>query len=144
MSTLNFRHIGIVVKNIEKQMYFYKDLLGLELYSEDEEFGDYIDFLFNDNNIKLKTHKLGNQGNVIIELLKFERKTKTNKQKIDLFTSGITHFAISVNNIDELYEKLTNNNIEFINKPTVSKNKLFKVCFCKDFEGNCIELVQKI
>ena len=43
---------------------------------------------------------------------------------------------------DVWHEKLIGIGIEFINEPKLNPEKTAKVAFCKDFEGNLLELVQ--
>ena len=40
-----FRHVGIVVKDLEKQLQFYRDYLGLEVYYSQIEKGNFLENL---------------------------------------------------------------------------------------------------
>lgn len=138
-----FRHVGIVVENIEKQLFFYKELLGLEVYYEEIEKGYFLETIIGYKDVSPKIYKLGKDNKTIVELLYFgnnlEQINKTN-----LIKKGITHFAITIENLENTYEILSNNNINFVSKPMLSPSGKHKVCFCQDFESNFIELVENL
>ena len=47
------RHIGIVVKNIENSLKFYRDLLGLQIQRAMNESGEYIDNMLGFKDVKV-------------------------------------------------------------------------------------------
>ena len=141
----NIRHFGLVVLNLEKALVFYKDLLGLSIQGKTEESGDFISKMLSFENIKVKTVKLSaNDNSTRIELLEFENPKVNSAKKNNLFEPGFTHISLTVKNLDELYLRLKNSNIEFNSQPTISPNGTLKVVFCKDFEGNYLELIEEI
>ncbi|MDP1879877.1 MAG: VOC family protein [Parachlamydiaceae bacterium] len=142
MSVLGFRHVGIVVKDIQTQLFFYQELLGLELYYHEIEKGIFLDTLLGDDGLSPSIYKLGNKGNTLVELLDFGSNLHSVDIKTSLLQNGYTHFSITINDLDYLYNRLCENKVEFINPPRISDNGKFKVCFCRDFENNFIELVE--
>ena len=54
----------------------------------------------------------------------------------------ISHFAVTVKNVDSLYKKLKKNGIKFVSEPTLSNDKKVKLTFCRAPEGTLIEMVQ--
>ena len=52
---INIRHTGIVVKDPEKMISFYRDVLGFVLEKESEETGEYINELLSINTGYVKT-----------------------------------------------------------------------------------------
>jgi hypothetical protein len=142
MNIINYRHTGVVAKNIKKSLFFYKNLLNLKLIKKSIENKKIIQKLLNIKISKLTTYKLGYNSKIIIEILHFN---KTNKnEKILLNTEGITHISLTVKNLNTIYNKLIKNKVKFISKPIFSENKKFKLCFCKTPEGCYLELVQVI
>lgn len=137
-----FRHIGIVVNDLEKQLKFYKDLLQLEIYYNQIEKGHYLQTLLGVKNAEANIYKLGKDKKTIVELLHFSKNSLISERKIN--ESGLTHFAITVTNLNELYNKMKNENVEFISPPVITDDNKHKVCFCKDYENNFIELVEVI
>lgn len=141
----NIRHFGLVVSNLEKALVFYRDLLGLCVQGKTDENGDFISKILFSENVKLKTVKLSaNDNSTRIELLEFKNPKINSTKKTNLFEPGFTHISLTVKNLDELYIRLKNSNIEFNSQPTISPNGSLKVVFCKDFEGNYLELIEEI
>ena len=121
--------MGLVVSDMEKALYFYRDLLGLKIQGTTNEEGNFINQLLNKEDIKLKTVKLS---------------TDDNTTRIELFNTGFTHVAFTVDNLDEIYMHLKNGGVQFNCPPKLSPNGMLKVTFCRDFEGNYLELTQEI
>jgi catechol 2,3-dioxygenase-like lactoylglutathione lyase family enzyme len=138
-----FRHIGIVVKNLEKQLFFYKELIGLDVYYEETEKGIFLETLIGIKDVAPKIYKLGKNNQTIVELLYFPENLSEDKNN-NLINIGITHFAITVEDLDKKYKLLKKNDVNFISEPIVSPNGKHKVCFSQDFESNYIELVQNL
>jgi catechol-2,3-dioxygenase len=121
-------------------LHFYSEILGMDVISNELEEGNFLNKILGYNDIKGDIIKLGKDNKTIVELLDFNKK-EINSNKT-LIKNGFTHFAITVSNVEELYDKLLQNNFFVISDPQVSVNKKFKVCFCKDPEGNFIEIVE--
>jgi catechol 2,3-dioxygenase-like lactoylglutathione lyase family enzyme len=139
------RHLGLVVSNIDKSLEFYHDLLGLHIQGKTDEKGSFISKILSHENVELKTVKLSADDNSTrIELLQFKNPKNVKTKKNDLFEPGLTHFSLTVKNLDELYLRLKNLKIEFNYPPIISPNGTLKVAFCRDFEGNYVELIEEI
>ena len=120
-------------------------MLGLKLEGSTDEYGDFISDLFARDGIELKTQKLSADDNATrIELIEFSVPESNQNEKVKLFNQGFTHVALTVNNLDELYSQLKDAGVKFNSPPKLSPNKSLKVTFCKDFEGNYLELIQEI
>jgi predicted enzyme related to lactoylglutathione lyase len=141
----SFRHVGIVVKNIKVSSMFYKKFFGFKHEIEMSEGGQYLEYLWGQKNATIKTLKLSDSTNKIsLELLEvFSVDGRSSDIKtLKIYDIGITHFALTVKNIDKLYEEMKKESIEFINKPIVTLDNKAKVAFCKDPNGCFIELVE--
>lgn len=141
---LQLRHVGIVVRNLTKSLYFYQQLLGLKIHKEMVEESSFIDAILGLKDIKVKTVKLQIPKSSIIELLYYFSPTspKINARKIH--ETGITHFALTVKDLDKEYHRLKKAAIKFVSCPQKSPDGLAKVAFCKDPDGNYIELVEAL
>ena len=141
----NIRHLGLVVTNMDKALEFYHDLLGLHIQGKTVENGDFISKLFDSENVELKTIKLSADDNSTrLELLEFTNPKTSKTKKIALFEPGFTHISLTVKNLETLYLRLIKFGIEFNCPPTISPNGTLKIAFCKDFEGNYLELTEEI
>ena len=140
---LNFRHIGIVVEDLNKSLHFYNDLLGFELIKRMNESGEYINNLTSVLDLNITTVKLRIPGGGIVELIQIN---SPNKRHItaSITNVGITHFALTVDNIDETYRYLSEHGVKFVFPPIESPDGYAKVSFCKDPNNIFIELVQEI
>ena len=100
------RHIGIVVNDLEKTKDFWINTIGFKLHIEAMEESPFIDELLAINDPALTTVKLIDSKGFIIELLKFENYEVGNSWSGDLKTTGLTHIALTVDNLDELVVNL--------------------------------------
>ena len=141
---ISIRHIGIVVEDIEKSLSFYRDLLGFEVAKDMFEEGGEIDVFLGMENVYVRTVKLKDSNGMMIELLKFysHRKDASSNADNQLVNIGCSHFALTVDNLDELYQKLKEKSIYFLSEPQTSSDNSVKVAFCKDPEGTFIEIVE--
>lgn len=140
----NIRHVGLVVSNLDKSLMFYRDLLGLKIQGTTSEEGDFISSITSIDNVILNTIKLSADDNSTrIELIELLSEIPASNN-VQLSTRGFTHIALTVLNLDELYTKLQNQGIEFTCKPKISPNGKLKITFCRDFEGNFLELTQEL
>ena len=137
------RHMGIVVSDMEKSLKFYRDLLGLKVKSLVDEEGEFLDNMLAHENVKNKVAKLyAKNGNALVELI--DSKLYGNKKDRDFFTIGASHFALTVDDLDETYDYLIKNGVKFTAPPQQSPDGFAKVTFCEDPDGTLIELVEVI
>ncbi|MDR4496495.1 MAG: VOC family protein [Candidatus Scalindua sp.] len=125
---MQLNHIGIINKNEEQALQFYKDFLGLEKTKEivlSPELSEQLFSLYHE-----------------IKVLVFENEGI----KIEVFISdfqlahpNFTHFGIMVDNFSEVSEKAKQSHVDLI----IGNHKEKTVYFLKDFSGNLIEIKQK-
>ena len=137
------RHTGIVVNDLARAVHFYKDILGFKVKRDMLEFGPAIDSLFGFNGVKVKTIKLSADDGNLIELLYYESHRAT-LAKRNIYDTGYSHIALTVDRLDEEYSKLKKMGIKFSGMPQISADGKVKIAFCHDPEGNSIELVEEI
>ena len=130
---IEFRHVGIVVNDLEKAMWFYHKVLGLEIivkerlskeYSE-KLFKKYLDLTF----VKFKPS---------LEIYYFHNKKSKSKNK------DFRHFALTVTDIEKLWKKLHNLGFMCYNKPISDAQAKHSLFFTRDPFGNLIEFVEEI
>lgn len=137
------RHTGIVVSNLDKALYFYRDILGLKIKREMLETGEYIDNLSALKGVKVKTIKMSAKDGSLIELLYYESHHSEIRSR-GICDIGYSHIAFTVENLDNEYKRLKEKRIKFNCVPQVSPDGKAKVTFCRDPEGNIIELVEEL
>lgn len=138
------RHTGIVVNDLEKAISFYQDLLGLKIVKRKEETGKFIDKITGLKNVTATTVKMAAADGALVELLRFSSHPDNVSASSKITTTGITHLAFTVGDLDSLYQKLKEQGVIFVSQPQVAPNKFAKVVFCQDPEGNLLELAQEL
>lgn len=135
----NIRHTGIVVRDLEESLHFYK-LLGFKIYKRVKESVNFISKISAKEGVILETIKLTAPNDSMIELLEYG-KDKLQEERT-MFGLGIAHIAFTVENVEEVYNKLRKKEIKFNSPPETSPDGYAKVVFCKAPEGSFIELVE--
>ena len=136
------RHTGITVTNLEPALVFYRDLLGLKIVKDFVEEGTYINTISGFGSIELRMVKLVDDFGSMIELLQYLSHPIVVVGHKMLYAIGISHVAFEVDDLDETYERLVSVGIPFNSTPCVSPDYYAKVAFCRDPDGNLVELVQ--
>jgi catechol 2,3-dioxygenase-like lactoylglutathione lyase family enzyme len=141
--TTSVRHVGIVVGDLERSLHFYRDLLGLQIERLMDESGHFVETILGLPGVRVTTAKLrGAEGPTLVELLHFREPVGVRREPMSPLTLGLTHIALTVDDVDATYQRLSKAGIAFIEAPQVSPTGLAKVAFCRDPEGTLIELVQ--
>ena len=138
------RHVGIVVKDLAKTTDFWTNLIGFKLHIDAIEQSPYIDELLGIPNPGLRTVKLIDENGFIIELLAFANHPAKDNWEGSLATTGLTHIALTVSDLESLTIKLKENNYKFISEIKKSPNGAVKVVFVKGPEGLMLELVEPL
>ena len=133
-----------MVNDIEKTRDFWINTLGFKLHIEAKEESPYIDKLLAIKNPVLTTIKLIDSKGFLIELLKFDNYEVENSWSGDLKTTGLTHIALTVDNLDDLVDNLKKQNYKPLSDIKISPNKEVKVVFVKGPEAIMLELVQEL
>lgn len=140
--TATVRHVGIVVQDLEFCINFWKEIFEFEIVVDQIEPSPYIDELLGIKNPNLRTVKLKDKNGMIIELLKFENYPDTPKWNNKIYSTGLTHIALTVNDIEMFSQKLNNNNFKLCSKIINSQKNNVKVCFVRGPENLYIEVVE--
>ena len=88
--------------------------LGFQLHIEALEQSPYIDELLSIKDPNLTTVKLIDSKGFIIELLKFDNYQVEETWSGDLKTTGLTHIALTVDNLDLLVDNLKKQNYQLL------------------------------
>ena len=76
----NIRHTGIVVKDLEKSLYFYQGLLGFKIVKRQHEPDNFIDKILKMNGAQVETIKMAAVSGQLIELLHYTSPCSQEKQ----------------------------------------------------------------
>lgn len=143
---LSTRHTGLVVRNLNESLLFYKNILGLSILSHKFESGSYIDNVVGIKDVKLEWIKLQAPDGSLVELIQYHshpdnsiREKSSPSNKI-----GCSHIAFTVSNIDILYTILCEKGYHCSCFPQISSDGFVKVLYCHDPDGIIIELVEEL
>jgi catechol 2,3-dioxygenase-like lactoylglutathione lyase family enzyme len=138
------RHVGIVVKDLARTTDFWVNLIGFKLHVDAIEQSPYIDELLGIEKPGLRTVKLIDENDFIIELLEFSNYPSNENWVGNLATTGLTHIALTVNDLKTLTVKLKENGYELVSGIKNSPNGAVKVVFVRGPEGLMLELVEQV
>ena len=139
----NYRHTGLVVKNLQRSRKFYCQLLNFKVIQNIIEEGDYFNKLINEKKLRAKVIKARLQDNVVLELLEFiNAKKKSIKKPRRYYPVGTMHLCFTVKNIEQVYKKLKRNKVKFLSPPLASDYDNVKTCFCYDPDFNLVQFVE--
>jgi len=136
-------HYGVTVSDIEESLKFYRDTLGLEVVSrghvergsEDaKKFSDFVDVPDVDVEVVFL-----DAGGCQVELLRYHNpEGEDANEGVSNNDYGASHFCLQVDDIDEIYEDLSDE-VAFVYEP-VTLSKGVRVAYMYDPDGNIVEL----
>ena len=140
---ISYRHTGIIVKNMEESLYFYKDILGLEVVQNYSDGTDYINKITGITNADVHMIKLKAKDGTIVEILEY-RNHPTELMEQQIYNAGACHIAFQVKDANQTYNILKDKGITIISQPILSSEGIAKVFFCLDPNNVRIELVEML
>lgn len=140
------RHAGIVTNSIAESLKFYVDVLGFKKSQINLETGEALSKMLSIQDCRVKTCKIETEsGGAKLELLEFLDSSHSTKElsSHSLNQLGLTHFAITIDSLSDLYNKLKElENINIISEP-VKTDGGPSVMFFKDVNKVFIEAVEE-
>ena len=144
-------HVAVMVKDIEKSLHFYRDLLGLEVVSPEEHNDGPISVMVNMPKVHMREYRLRPKGGVhghnrnkgpgftfdIIQWINPESP----EDRYPLHHVPSAHFCFGVENVPATYDRLKAEGVEFVSPPvSFSGEGEWHVLFFYDPDGNLLEL----
>lgn len=140
----HIRHTGLVVADLDKALHFWCDLLGFKVAKQMEESGPHLDAMMGLKDVRVTTAKLAAPDGNLIELLHFHSHPDQPAWTGTPYSTGFTHIAMTVRNLDDAYKKLMEAGVVFNAPPQYSPDGAVKVIYCKGPEGVLLELVERL
>jgi len=136
------RHTGIVVRDLEKAVKFYRALGFIDLNQAVEE-GKFIDQVTGLSSVKLEWVKLKSPDGFLLELLKYHSHLESKDVHLQKSNKlGCSHMAFGVDNIKKTCEIIEKMGGSIVNPPAIDDYKKVKVAYCHDLEGVLMEIVE--
>jgi lactoylglutathione lyase len=136
------RHTGLVVANLQTALHFWCDVLGFRVVRQMDEFGPHMDAMMGLKNVRVTTVKLVAPDERMIELLHFQSHPDRPVWEGRPYSTGFTHLAMTVEDLDASCEKLNREGVVFDAPPQLSPDGAVKVTYGKGPEGVLLELVE--
>lgn len=134
-------HSGLVVKDMDASIAFYRDGLGMKVVGTRERNGGPIEHLVGYHPCHLKAVDMAVGDGSVLELLQYFEPTPAERTTEERSVHGASHVAFDVKDIQDTYEKLLQNGAHELNPPIEGAPGKW-VCYLQDPDGNWIELIE--
>jgi catechol 2,3-dioxygenase-like lactoylglutathione lyase family enzyme len=137
-------HVGVVVNDFSAAKEIFLEL-GLEVQSETEVEGEWVERIVGLNNVKAYIAMLRTpDGGANIELIKFYAPMDENGVQPSFSnTLGIRHICFAVDAIEAIVAKLKTKGVELVGE-IQNYRDAYKLCYLRGPEGIILELAEKI
>lgn len=142
--TTAIRHVGLVVADLEKSLKFWCDTMGFVVSRQMEESGPHIDAMMGLKDVRVTTAKLADSDGNLLELLCFHSHPDKQKWEGKPYSTGLTHIALTVQDLDETLGRLKLLGASVPAEPQLSPDGQVKVIYVSGPEGVLLELVEVI
>lgn len=138
-------HFGIQVRDLERSVHFYGELLGLELVTRWVRDQEYIGDLVGYPGVELHVAVFRMPcSDAFLEILEYRNVERT---PVDPATAnpGTAHFCLYVHDLDALYDRLLEHDVRFVSpvkSPNVGPNRGGKAVYMLDPDGIRVELLE--
>jgi hypothetical protein len=133
-----------VVNDIEFWIDFLTEDFEFRIWKDQLETGLFISKLIGFPETRVRTVKLRDKNDSVIELLRFESPKSNNLQMSSLEPNsmGITHIAFQVESMEIAIQKLSNRKCYPISTPLISPDKQAIVAYVRGPENVLLEIVE--
>jgi len=138
------RHVGIVVRDMDRNLRFWRDVMGLKVAADFWEQGEFIETVQALRGVKLHMIKLTAPDESMVELLHDEGHPTEAPERNALCDRGIRHIAFTVADVEAAWHTMVAEKCEVLSKPVSSPDRKARLFFARDPEGNLLELVEML
>ena len=140
---VKFNHVGISVTDLDRSMAFYAEHFGMQPLGDpfpfgDEQFSEIMDI----PNVEGRMCMIAG-GNLWLELFEFTRPVgKAKDPAYPVSDRGISHFGMTVDDIDATYGKLKAAGVPIHGRLQTFMGGGMRAAYCRDPDGNVFEIMQ--
>ncbi len=141
MKARSFSHVGITVSSFSKAVQFYADVFGAPLVGVADTPPERVRSFFGVDGEapRCKIGWIRVPGGGVLEIFEFQPRLAA--VAIPWNQVGLTHFCLDVRHIHAWHARLTAKGVECLGTPEQSPRGHW-FFFCRDFDGNLIELIE--
>lgn len=140
---INLHHTGVSVRDLEKSIKFYTEVMGMEIDYRAYHKGDRVSKVVDITDAELDVCVV-KRGEVRLELIDYRNKEKKDSSYKDQTSPGLIHIAFTVADIDKEYEKIKSMGYIFNSPPMVTRVNGPKICYFRGPDNVIIELYEKV
>ncbi len=137
---IRMNHSGLVVKDIDASISFYRDALGMEVTGRRDRNGGTIESLVGYSPCVLKAANLAIGDGTTLELLQYLEPPPAERPTEERAVLGGSHVAFDVEDIQGVFQRLLSHGARKLNPPVESAPGRW-VCYLQDPDGNWVELI---
>lgn len=137
MTQLSAHHVGTTVRDLDRAVAFYRDVLGLEVLAEFTVSGDEFATGVGVPGATGEFAHLDADG-VRIELIEYDPEGEGCTAD-SVNQPGAKHLGFEVEDVDAFYEALPDD-VETVSEPQTTSSGA-QICFLRDPEDNLIEII---
>ena len=141
-----FNHSGFVVKNIDRQVDFYQNVLGLKVIRKTNPGPEGSRHTGIPDAYRALVFLGKEEDGHLIELVQFIKPQITDDGHVPNTYIGAAHICFNVTNLKELYRSMVEKKMKFVTEPiirTTESGVTTTICYGQDPEGNWLEFIEK-
>lgn len=144
-------HVGLTVKDLDRSVAFYRDVLGLAYLGEMKMEGPETERLFQRKGCTARVAYLNGSQELAappVELIQFEDQ-EPRQQAGDLFRTSISELCFTTDDIDKEYQRLKELGVEFLSEPQTFDSTQYgfgksRAVYLRDPDGIILEIIQSL
>jgi catechol 2,3-dioxygenase-like lactoylglutathione lyase family enzyme len=141
-------HTGFVVRDMERALAFYRDILGFVEERNAVIDGERISTLTGFPDARLHAVVLGiGDMRHCIELLQYLHPAGVESETTPCNQIGAAHLGFIVDDLEAFHQTLSASGIRFVNPPAIRADAEYpwakKSCYLQDPEGNWLEFIER-
>jgi catechol 2,3-dioxygenase-like lactoylglutathione lyase family enzyme len=139
-----FLHVGISVKDLEKSVEFYTEVMQMDLEYRTKNKGETISRIVAVENADFDVAVV-KKNNLRLELLDYKNAEKKELMEYPRQDQpGLVHISFGVDNVDMEYERIKSLGYEFNTCPMVARVNGPKIAYFKGPDNVIVEIFEKV